>query len=88
MRRGFLLLLLQNGLQDIAGLGNFRQINLRLGCALGARRPCSSLAALQVSAHTLSFIFLQRTGVRFLLRDADRLENIEDSSALDFQLTC
>jgi hypothetical protein len=84
----FLFFLLKNGLQHIAGLRDFRKVDLRLGCGLGAR-PCrSALAALEVRAYTLGFIFFQRTGVRFLLCDAYGLENIKNRSALDFQFTC
>jgi hypothetical protein len=40
-----------------------------------------------VSAHTLGFIKLKRTGVRLLLSDAYVIKYVEDSFALDFQFT-
>jgi len=84
----FLLFLLQNGFQYVAGLGNLGQVNFRPGRTFGARSRCSGLPALQVGTHTLGLIFFKRTGVRLLLCNADRLENVEDGPALDFQLTC
>ena len=85
---GFLLLLLQDGLQHIARFGDVRQIDLGLGRSFGARSArCSGLAALQICAHTISLVILKRAGVRFLLGDSYSIENIKNRLALDFQFT-
>jgi hypothetical protein len=88
-RRCRLFFLLLNGLKYIARLRDARPVDLRLG-SRGVRTlaaGCAGPAALKVSTHTLGFVELQRTGVRLLLRDADIIENIQDSPALDFQFT-
>jgi hypothetical protein len=42
---------------------------------------------LEVSAHTLSLVELQRAGVRLFLGDADVIEDIQNSPALNFKLS-
>jgi hypothetical protein len=88
-RSRLLLLLLQDGLQHIAGLGNFGEIDLGFRRSFDARGAGQSgLAALELNAHTLGLIFFKRTGVRLLLGNTDNLENIKNRFALDFQLAC
>lgn len=43
-------------------------------------------APLQVRAHTLGFVALERTRMGLLLRDADRGQSLQDLPALDLQL--
>jgi hypothetical protein len=72
--------------EHISGLGDVRQVDLRLWRRI-ATRTCwqAALDSLEVSAHTLGFIKLQRTGVRLLLCNADVVENIQNCPALNFQ---
>ena len=89
---GFLFLLLgQDGLQHVAGLGDMREINLgrnglrsarglRGGCARGPR------SALKMRAHLVGLIVLQRTGVGLAGSQAEFRQNIENLPALDFHL--
>jgi hypothetical protein len=79
-------------LQYIARLGNVRQINLCLdfvGVAARTRRArwrglC--LGSTEMGPHLLCFMFLDRTGVRLFLSDANFEQNIKNRLALDFQL--
>jgi hypothetical protein len=72
--------------QHISGLGDMGQINLgsrrRIAATTGA---CAGPDSLEVSAHTFGLVKLQRTGVRFLLCNADVVENIQNCLALNFQ---
>jgi len=43
--------------------------------------------ATDIFPHQLCFVVFQRTGVRFLLRDTHRDQNVKNFLALDFQLT-
>jgi hypothetical protein len=83
-------LLLGDGAQHIAGAGNIRQVNLGLDAfvdgrgARGLRRTRRRLrAAAEMFSHQVSFVIFQRTGVRFLLRDADYSQRVQNFSALD-----
>jgi len=81
---------LLDSLEHVTRLGNPRQVDLRLVLdALTAPRVASAAgpAALKVRAHTLCFVKLKRTGMRLLLGNAHVIEHIENSSALDFQLS-
>lgn len=85
----FLLLLLQDGFQHISGLRDVGQIDLGPGRGVSARGAgCTGLTALEVGAHTLGLVILQRTGVCLLLSDAYCFKNIKNGFALDFQFTC
>ncbi len=58
----------------------------------GAREDLAELAigvgaAAKMLAHQVGFVVFQRTGVRFLLRDAHRGQRVKNFLALDFQLT-
>jgi hypothetical protein len=44
-------------------------------------------AAAEMFPHQFRFVLFQRTGVRFLLRDAHRGQHVKNFLALDFQLT-
>jgi hypothetical protein len=43
--------------------------------------------AAEMLPHQVRFVIFQRTGVRFLLRDAHRGQHVKNFLALDFQLT-
>jgi hypothetical protein len=82
-----LFFLLLDGPQDITGLGNVRQVDLRLLvalCRLGRGSGRGFPATPQSGAHTDCLVFLHRTGVRFLFRNAHFRENVENDLALDF----
>jgi hypothetical protein len=88
-RRGRLFFSLLDGLEHVAGLGDARPVDLRLGRSIVAASCARSTgpAALKVRAHTLGFIELKRTGVRLLLGHTCDIEYVENSFALDFQFT-
>jgi hypothetical protein len=82
-RGGLSLLALKDGLKSIAGLGDLREIKLRLGLGwlpVSARRAASTV---EVAAHLLGLIGLDRAGVR-LSSNADRFKRIENRPALYF----
>jgi hypothetical protein len=88
--RSFVLTLL-NGLEHVAGLRNPRPVNLLFWlvvCSLLSPGTVSAAGTLEVLAHTLGFIFFERTGVRLLLGHADSCQGIQDRPALYFQLAC
>jgi hypothetical protein len=88
--RSFVLTLL-NGLKHVAWLGDPRPVNLLFRLVVySLRRPGTVPAAgsLEVLAHTLGFVFFERTGVRLLLGHADSRQRVKDGPALDFQLAC
>jgi hypothetical protein len=86
-------LLLTDGVQNVAGPGNIRKIDLGLNLiaihATGPRvlRRCLRVAeTAQVSAHLLRFMLFHGTGVRFLLSNAYFRKCVENRFAFDFQL--
>jgi hypothetical protein len=86
-----LFLLLLNGTQDISRPGNVGQINLRLlfgRCSLCRRIGRGPSTTAQGGAHTPGLVFLYRTGVCFLLSDSHLWQDVENDSALNFQLSC
>jgi len=85
------MLLADDCLENISGLGDVRQVDLGLdfvsfsaGCTRGLCRGCLGP---EVSPHLLRFMFFQRTGVRFLLGNSDLCKHIENGLALDFQFS-
>ncbi len=71
----------------VAGLGHLRPVDLWLlpiaaGALLHSALPGFPL---QVSAHTLGLIALERTGMGLLFGYADRRQSVQDFPALDFQ---
>ncbi len=58
----------------------------------GLRRDCSrcavSAGASKVRPHLIGHIVIERTGVRFLFRDADLRKAIQDCPAFHFQFAC
>jgi hypothetical protein len=90
-RRVFLLLLLcQNGLQRVAGLGDVGQVDLRLyplrRARTDARAAARPKAALKMSAHLLRLVILNRTGVGLALTQAEFSQYVKNLLALDFHL--
>jgi hypothetical protein len=82
---------LLNGLEHVAGLRNPRPVNLLFWLVVYSLRGPGSISTagtLEVLAHTLGFIFFERTGVRLLLGHADSCQGIQDRPALYFQLAC
>jgi hypothetical protein len=77
-------------LQNIAGLGDVREINFgydvvrpRARGTRGAALPV--VVRLKVLAHFFRFFDGDGTGMRFLFGDANLRQNIENRLALDFQ---
>ena len=93
-RLGFLFLLLgQNGLHHVAGLGDVGQINL--GCdGLGrARRRAAVVgarprSAVKLRANFLGLMVLNGTGVGLAFCQAELRQHVKDLTALDFHLAC
>jgi hypothetical protein len=86
-------LLLADRIQNVAWPGNIGEIDFGLNLiaidAAGARLFCRALrfaAGAQVNAHLLRFVLFNRTGVRFLLRNAYFRKCVENRFAFDFQL--
>jgi len=87
-------LLLRDGAQHISRPGNMREVDLGLDfvfAASGTRSLCRTRrrfgAATEMFPHQIRLVVFQRTGVRFLLRDAHRGQHVKNFLALDFQLT-
>ncbi len=58
------------------------------GSGSGLRRTGRRVGtAAEMFSHEIRFVVFQGAGVRFLLRDAHRAENVKNFPALDFQLT-
>jgi hypothetical protein len=85
---GSLIFSLLYGLENVTGLRYPRPVNLLLWFAVYLRRTRTifAAAAVDVLAHTFSFVALQRTGVRLLFGHADVRQGIKNRPALYFQL--
>jgi hypothetical protein len=87
--------LLRNRSQHIPGTGNVRQINLCFDFFFAARPARTRLASRRrtfcrgadVHTYFLRFVLFQRTGVRLLLGHPYQRKRIQNSFALDFQLS-
>jgi hypothetical protein len=93
-RCGCALLLANNRFQHISRLGDMGKIDLRLYPlgfrATDAGRPCGGVtlaSSTEMGADLLSLVLLERAGVRFLLGNANFLQNIEDRLTFDFQFS-
>ena len=93
MRLFFLFLLLgQNGLHHIAGLGDVRQIDLGNdgGRAVAGRRTCGmrcrSRFLRKMRTNLFRLVAFERTGVRFARRNTELRKNVENRARLYFQL--
>jgi hypothetical protein len=90
-RRGFgcslCLLALEDSLERVAGLGDMREIELRLGLNRGSGSAAAAAAAAEVGTYPVGLIGVDGTGVG-LSRDAEGFERIQNRPALDFQFSC
>jgi hypothetical protein len=87
------LLLGEDCLQHIAGLGDVGEINLglsALGIGPGGASRLRTLAVartLEMRAYFFCFIVFKRTGMRLLLGDTHRGQHVENRFAFDFQFS-
>jgi hypothetical protein len=84
-------LLGQNGLHDIAGLGDMREVDLGCNALRGARCRTAPLAGrtasvLDMRADLVCLIVLQRTGVGLAGAQAELRQYVKNLTALDFHL--
>ncbi len=93
-RRGRRLLLADDGLQDIAGLGYMRKIDLGLDFiwldAAGAGAFAGHLrftGRAEMCAYLCCFVFFDGTGMCLLLSHPHRNQCVENGLAFDFQLS-
>jgi hypothetical protein len=85
-----LFLALLNSLQDIAGLGHPRPVDLRRPTlVLGCRRAAIPAAsALKMDAHALRLVSLERARMRLGVRHSYFAQYVQNRLALDFELSC
>jgi hypothetical protein len=91
MRRACrLFFALLDRLQHVAGLRNPRPVDLlRHGAfRLGGRAAIPAAPPLEVCAHTLCFVRLERAGVRLRIGHSDFLQHVQNGFALDLELSC
>jgi len=94
-RRRSSFLFLRDRSQHISWSGNMRQINFCLDFFFAATRARTRLASRRrplrrgadVHTYFLRFVLFQRTGVRLLLGHPYQRKRIQNSFALDFQLS-
>ncbi len=87
LRSRLSVLALEDRAHRVAGLGDVRQVELRLGFRCGTGRSHAAAIAAEVSAHAVCLVFIDGAGMR-LAGDADGLERIENRPALYFQFAC
>jgi hypothetical protein len=92
-RRGAVCLFftLLNRLQDIAGLGDPRPVNFWCSSAVvpgSCRAAIPAVSTLEMRAHALRLVSLERTGMRLGVRDSYFLKYVQNRLALDFELSC
>jgi hypothetical protein len=80
------LLALEDCPEGVAGLGDFGEIELRLVVDSRFVRSRRAAAGLEVPAHFLGFIGVDRAGVseRLVLRDAECGQRVQDRLRLHF----
>jgi hypothetical protein len=76
-------------LQDVAGLGDTRPVNLGLRLRLYLRRirGRASAPAMEVDANAFRFISFKRTGMGLLFRYANCGQNVQNFPAFNFQFS-
>ena len=86
-------LLFTDSIQNVAGPGNIREINLGFNLiAFNAararvfRRGLRFAGGTQINTHLLRFVLFNGTGMRFLLSNAYFWKCVENRFAFDFQL--
>jgi hypothetical protein len=79
-----------DGLQNIAGLGHPRPVDLRRSTlVLGCRRAAIPAAsALEMRTHTLRLVSLERAGMRLGVRHSNIEQYVQNRLAFDFELSC
>ncbi len=87
-RQRFRVLPLKDRLQRITRLGNVGEIERRLRFNHRLRRRTTTAAVLEVIAHLLGLVGLDRAGVRLWLGHANRNQSIQNWLALDFEFPC
>jgi hypothetical protein len=92
-RRGALGLFfaLLDGLQDVAGFGHLRPVDSWSPAVLVAGRGGAAIPAastLEMRAHTLRLIGLERAGVGLGLGHSNFAQYVQNRLALDFELSC
>jgi hypothetical protein len=85
------LLLCQNGLHHVAGLGDVREINLGRNCLGRARRRTAAVArcprsTLKLRTNFVSLVVFNRTGVGLALTQAELRQHVKNLTAFDFHL--
>jgi hypothetical protein len=88
------LLLADDCLQNIAGLGNVREIDLGLDSVrfrtAGTRRRTGLLriaGTAKIASYFVRFMLFNRTGMRLFLGDTHRCKSVKNSSAFNFQIS-
>jgi hypothetical protein len=83
---------LLQGLQHVTGTRDVRQINLGFDLVAVTHRGTPRVRGLlrftmaaEMCPHLFGFVLFNRTGMGFLLGDADNGEYVQDRFALDFQ---
>jgi len=85
------LLLSQNSLQHVTGLGDMREVNFRRNRLLGARGRSVRVAGGacptgKIRAYFLRLVLLERTGVGLAVTQPDLRQHLKNLPALDFHL--
>jgi hypothetical protein len=82
----FGLLTFEDCAEGVAGLGDFGEIELRLVVDSRFVRTGGAAAGLEIAAHLLGFIGVDRAGVsqRLVLRDAECRQRVQDRLGLHF----
>jgi hypothetical protein len=81
------LLALEDGFECVSGLGNLGEVKLRLDVGRPVRTGSTTVSAVEIVAHLLGLIGLDRTGMR-LSRDANCFKRVQNRPALYFQFSC
>jgi hypothetical protein len=82
---------LLDGLQDVAGFGHLRPVDSWSAACLVAGRGGAAIAAaatLEMRAHALRLIALERAGVGLGLGHSNFAQYVQNRLALDFELSC
>jgi hypothetical protein len=88
-------LLFPDGVQNIAGAGDLRKVDLSLDFvafgAAGTRRLCRAWrltrSCAEMRPHFDGLVIFNRTGMRLLFGDPDFCKHVENRLAFDFQLS-
>jgi hypothetical protein len=85
------LLLGQNGLHHVAGLGDVGEIDLRRNCLCGARRRSAAVArcprsTLKLRTNFVGLVVFNRTGVGLALSQTELCQHVKNLTAFHFHL--